>query len=67
MEWKVWNRPELRQTALQALCATAVFSLAAHGFLFSNELFSHDSVSYFTYATGTPAFYAGIGRFLIPL
>ena len=67
MEWKVWNRPELRQTALQALCATAVFSLAAHGFLFSNEFFSHDSVSYFTYATGTPAFYAGIGRFFIPL
>ena len=36
------------------------------GFLFANEFFSHDSVSYFTYATGTPAFYAGIGRFLIP-
>lgn len=59
--------PELRRTALLALCATAAFSFAAHGFLFANEFFSHDSVSYFTYATGTPAFYAGIGRFVIPL
>lgn len=60
-------RPELRRTALLALCASAAFAYAAHGFLFSNEMFSHDSVSYFTYATGTPAFYAGIGRFVIPL
>lgn len=58
---------KLRREALLALCATAAFSFAAHGFLFSNEFFSHDSVSYFTYATGTPAFYAGIGRFGIPL
>lgn len=61
------NMPELRRTALLALCATAAFSFAAHGFLFANEFFSHDSVSYFTYATGTPAFYTGIGRFAIPL
>ena len=59
--------PELKRTALLTLCATAAFSFAAHGFLFSNEFFSHDSVSYFTYATGTPSFYAGIGRFVIPL
>ena len=56
-----------RRAALSALCATAAFSFAAHGFLFANEFFSHDSVSYFTYATGTTAFYTGIGRFLIPL
>ena len=61
------NMPELRRTALLALCATAAFSFAAHGFLFANEFFSHDSVSYFTYATGTSAFYTGIGRFAIPL
>lgn len=67
MERKAWNSPALRRRALTALCAAAVFSFAAHGFLFSNEFFSHDSVSYFTYATGTPAFYAGIGRFLIPV
>ena len=56
-----------KRTALPALCAAAVFSFAAHGFLFANEFFSHDSVSYFTYATGSGAFYAGNGRFLIPL
>lgn len=67
MEWRFRNRPELRRTALLALCAAAAASFAAHGFLFSNEFFSHDSVSYFTYGTGTPAFYTGIGRFLIPL
>ena len=59
--------PEFKRTALLALCATAVFSFAAHGFLFANELFSHDSVSYFTYATGTPAFYTEMGRFVIPV
>ena len=58
---------EGRKAALLALCATAAFSFAAHGFLFANEFFSHDSVSYFTYATGAPAFYTGIGRFLIPV
>lgn len=56
-----------KRTALLALCATAVFSFAAHGFLFANEFFSHDSVSYFTYATGSTSFYIGNGRFLIPL
>jgi hypothetical protein len=49
-----------------ALCATAAFSFAAHGFLFSNEFFSHDSVSYFTYATGSASFYISVGRFVIP-
>ena len=49
------------------LCATAVFSFAAHGFLFANEFFSHDSISYFTYATGSFSFYTSIGRFVIPV
>jgi len=60
-------RTERGRRALLALCATAAFSFAAHGFLFTNEFFSHDSVSYFTYATGTPGFYTGIGRFCIPV
>lgn len=59
--------PERKRTGWIVLCATAVCAFAAHGFLFSNEFFSHDSVSYFTYATGTFSFYAGIGRFLIPI
>lgn len=66
MSWNDRIRPETRRRALTALTATLACSLAAHGFLFSNEFFSHDSVSYFTYCTGTPAFYLSIGRFLIP-
>ena len=62
-----WEDRELRQLGLLVLCASVVFSFATHGFLFANECFSHDSISYFTYATGTPSFYIGIGRFLIPL
>ena len=61
-----WNLPELKRTALIALISTAVCSFAVHGFLFTNELFSHDSISYFTYATGSFSFYTGIGRFVIP-
>lgn len=59
--------PERKQTAWLVLCATAVCSFAAHGFLFSNEFFSHDSISYFTYATGSFSFYTSIGRFVIPV
>lgn len=61
-----WNLPGLKRTALIALLSTAVCSFAVHGFLFTNELFSHDSISYFTYATGSFSFYTGIGRFVIP-
>lgn len=59
--------PEMKRTALIALISTAVFSFAAHGYLFTNELFSHDSISYFTYTTGSFEFYTGIGRFVIPV
>lgn len=59
--------PERKRTAWLVLCATAVCSFAAHGFLFANEFFSHDSISYFTYATGSFSFYTSIGRFVIPV
>lgn len=59
--------PEKKRMALAVLCASAVFSFAAHGFLFTNEFFSHDSVSYFTYSTGSFSFYTSIGRFVIPV
>lgn len=62
-----WNLPEIKRTALITLISTAVCSFAAHGFLFTNELFSHDSISYFTYATGSFSFYTSIGRFVIPV
>lgn len=59
--------PALKRSALTALLAVAVSSFAAHGFLFANEFFSHDSISYFTYATGSGTFYTGVGRFFIPV
>ena len=63
----LWNLPEAKRTALIVLISTAVCSFAVHGFLFTNEFFSHDSISYFTYATGSFSFYTGIGRFVIPV
>ena len=63
----LWNRPELKRNAILVLVSTVVCSFAAHGFLFTNELFSHDSISYFTYATGSFSFYTSIGRFVIPI
>lgn len=47
--------------------STAAFTAAAHGFLFTNEFFSHDSISYYAYADWGLPFYAERGRFLIPL
>lgn len=67
LQQKLQAIPEMKRTALIALISTAVFSFAAHGYLFTNELFSHDSISYFTYATGSFDFYIGIGRFVIPV
>ena len=63
----LWNRPEFKRNAVLVLVSTVVCSFAAHGFLFTNELFSHDSISYFTYATGSFSFYTSIGRFVIPV
>ena len=59
--------PEQKRTALLVLSATIACSFAVHGFLFTNEFFSHDSISYFTYATGSFSFYTSIGRFVIPV
>lgn len=58
---------EIRRTAWIVVFTTIACSFAAHGFLFTNEFFSHDSISYFTYATGSFSFYTGIGRFVIPV
>ena len=58
----LWDLTETKRKALIALLSTAVCSFAVHGFLFTNEFFSHDSISYFTYATGSFSFYTGIGR-----
>lgn len=59
--------PEKKRTAAVCFISTAAFSLAAHGFLFTNEFFSHDSATGFYYDPSVVnTFYAGIGRFLIP-
>ena len=51
------------------VCAvTVAFCLVIHGFLFANEFFSHDSLTYVTYDTSTvlPVWVA-TGRMLVPV
>ena len=62
---RAWWTPQTRRQLLIALCATAAFTFLAHGFLFTNEFFSHDSVT-FMYNAGFD-FYLQNGRFLIPI
>lgn len=47
--------------------ATMVFAIICNGFLFANEFFSHDSITFLKYSTGDFQYYTGIGRFGIPL
>ena len=58
---------DLNQRRMTAFFSAALCTVAAHGFLFTNEFFSHDSVSYFNYTEFGFPFYTGIGRFLIPV
>ena len=59
--------PEVRRTVLLVLISTAVCSFLAHGFLFANEFFSHDSLSYYySFNPWSVAYYTGLGRFGIP-
>lgn len=58
---------EAKEYFVSSFVFTAVFSFAAHGFLFANEFFSHDSITMTYYATCDFRFYAGMGRFIIPL
>ncbi len=61
-----------RRRFLTVLLAVLAVGWAAHGFLFANEFYSHDSVSFFSYASwgfpdGDWRFYFSAGRFLIPV
>lgn len=61
-----------RRRFLTVLLASLAAGWAAHGFLFANEFFSHDSVSFFSHASwgfpdGDWRFYFSGGRFLIPV
>ena len=58
---------EVSRRRMTAAISTVFCSVAAHGFLFANEFFSHDSVSYFTYADWGFDFYTSVGRFFIPV
>ena len=46
--------------------STAAAALAAHGFLFANEFFSHDGLIGMYYRNVDSRYYASLGRFLIP-
>ena len=62
-----WNHNEKR-TALATLCASISFSLLFHGFLFMNEMFSHDSLNIeMFFSRELLSYYAERGRFAIPL
>lgn len=56
-----------KQNMIYSVCTTFVFIFVAHGFLFTNEFFSHDSVSNTFYSASSPQFYLSVGRFIIPL
>lgn len=59
-----WWTPEIKRAALLTGIATVVMSLVAHGFLFTNEFFSHDSLGYyFSFERGSVSFYVSVGRF----
>ena len=57
-------RDSERRRFLTACLSTLICSFIAHGFIFSNEFFSHDSIDFFTLGI---AFYTEVGRFFIRL
>ena len=60
--------PEVKRTVILVFLSTAVTSFLVHGFLFSNEMFSHDSLGYgYFFDAGTVSYYTGLGRFFIPV
>lgn len=65
--WEAWwglDRGETRRLLRTVIVSTLVFTLIAHGFLFTNEFVSHDSSFVLTY--GDCGFYISVGRMLIP-
>lgn len=70
--WSQWwslDRRETRRLLLTVFAAALAFCLFAHGFLFTNEFFSHDSLILFDYGNRANTFntQVKIGRILIPL
>ena len=69
-QWWNLDRQNTRRLLLICFSSTLCFCLIAHGFLFTNEFFSHDSVSMTTYDNFSLQyfyFYIKYGRILLPL
>jgi len=66
--WWALDRKQTYRLSFISFAATLTFSLAAYGFLFTNEFFSHDSLTRIYYNTSnTFNFYVQVGRVLLPL
>ncbi len=65
-KWWDLDRAEATQFIRSAVCSTAAFSAVAYGFLFANEMFSHDSITLLRYRIASADFLAGLGRILLP-
>lgn len=63
--WWGLNWAETKRLFCTVAVFTLVFSLIAHGFLFTNEFFSHDSTFVLNYGD-SQSFYTSVGRMLIP-
>lgn len=64
--WWGLERAETRRVFLTASSTTLVCSLIAHGFLFANEFFSHDSLFYLSVDSPIPFRYSiEVGRFFL--
>lgn len=65
-DWWKLDRQETLNLIKLVSTATLLFSIATHGFLFTNEFFSHDSITN-SYSMWRTTFWIEIGRMLIPL
>lgn len=64
--WKIGKRETLR-LFLTVFVSTLIFSILAHGFLFTNEFYSHDSISNLARIDGRFRYYTTLGRSLLLL
>ena len=64
--WGMGKRETLVFFAV-VLASTLVFSILAHGFLFTNEFYSHDSISNLSRIDGRFRYYTTLGRSLLLL
>lgn len=58
---------DAKQNLKYSLAYATFFTVVAHGFLFANEFFSHDSLRFSFYSKAPNEYLLGLGRFIIPL